>query len=267
MRLGFHISISKGFRYVPERALSLGCDTFQMFSGNPRGWKKKLISTEDVEGFKEGVIKHKLHPVIVHSSYLPRINSVNKDLRKRSIASLITEIKRAEVLSANYFIIHFTPKQEEIELFKDGLSQLHSEYTKILLENTASSRFKVMGEVLKHLPSIGLCLDTAHSFESGYDLRDENAVRDMFSEIQDFIGIERLKCIHLNDSKTQLGSKIDRHWHIGKGYIGEKGFLNLLSYPGILSLPGIMETPVTSECGNAENMKQMRHLSNMAKAL
>jgi len=252
---------------VPDRASSLGCNTFQMFVGNPRGWKKKLISPEDVKEFKKGVIKYKLHPIIVHSSYLPRINSVNKDLRERSIASLITEIERAETLSAHYFIIHFTPKQEEIELFKGGLGQLHSKYTEILLENTASSEFKVMGEVLKHLPSIGLCLDTAHSFESGYNLRDKNAIRDMFSEIRDFIGIERLKCIHLNDSKTKLGSKVDRHWHIGKGYIGEKGFINLLSSPGILSLPGIMETPITSECGDAENMKQMRHLSNIVKAL
>jgi len=241
MRFGFHISISGGFSKVPDRVPD-GCGTLQIFPSNPRGWKKKPLNKDDVEGFKIRVKEKDLSPVVVHSTYLPKINTPKKDLREKSIDALNQEIERAEALGGDYFIIHLGVKGGEIELLKDTLSRLKYRTIMILLENTCYSRFKDMGIIMKDFPDMGLCFDTAHAFEAGYDFRRE----DKFS--------------HLNDSMTPLGSKVDRHYHIGRGYIGALGFINIFRDEYFSTLPGIMETPGCEGC-DAMNLRAVQYLS------
>jgi len=259
MRFGFHISISGGFSKVPDRVPE-GCGTLQIFPSNPRGWKKKPMDKDDVEGFKIKVKEKGLSPVVVHSTYLPKINTPKKDLREKSIDALNQEIKRAEVLGGDYFIIHLGVKGGEVELLKDTLSRLKYRTIMILLENTCYSRFKDMGIIMKDFPDMGLCFDTAHAFEAGYDFRREDKFRDMLKEIDDHIGIDRLKLIHLNDSMTPLGSKVDRHYHIGRGYIGALGFINLFRNEYFSTLSGIMETPGCEGCDKM-NLRAVQYLS------
>jgi len=242
MKFGFHISISGGFSKAPDR-IPLGCETIQIFSSNPRGWKKKKLDPADIRIFREKLKERGLSPLIVHSTYLPRINSNDKQLREKSILALQEEIKRAEVMDADYFIIHFTVGRNEEAIFIEGLEKLKSSKVKILIENTSRVSFRFMGKVLAHFPEKGICLDTAHLFEAGYDIRKIEGVKDMIKEIDDHIGIGRIKCLHINDSKTPCGSMVDRHFHIGQGFIGLKGFMNLLKNRYIRELPGIMETP------------------------
>ncbi len=242
MKFGFHISISGGFSKAPARVPS-GCETIQIFPSNPRGWKKKTLDPEDIKAFKKKLREKSLSPLIIHSTYLPRINSYDKQLREKSILALQEEIKRAEVMDADYFIIHFTVRSNEEAIFIEGLEKLNTKKVTILIENTSSVSFRSMGKVITHFPEKGICLDTAHLFEAGYDIRKIEGVKDMLKEIDDYIGIERIKCLHINDSKTPCGSKVDRHFHIGQGFIGLKGFMNLLKNSYIRKLPGIMETP------------------------
>ena len=262
MRFGFHISISGGFSRVPGR-IPPGCGTLQIFPSNPRGWKKKPLENQDVEGFRQGMRKKGINPVVVHSTYLPKINTSKEDLRERSINALNEEIERAEALGGDYFIIHLGVKGGGVELLKDSLRSLEYREIMILLENTCYSRFKDMGVIMKDFPEMGLCFDTAHAFEAGHDLRRRDKFKDMVKEIKDYIGLERLKVMHLNDSMTPLGSEVDRHFHIGRGYIGAIGFINLFSHEYFSTLPGFMETPGCPGC-DYMNLRAVQYLYRLS---
>lgn len=242
MRFGFHLSISGGFKNVPLRMLE-GTETFQIFPSNPRGWSKKPIEEDDVNEFKKIMKEKKINDFVVHSTYLPKLNTKDKNLRKKSISAVKDEIERSIKLEARYFVIHLGVKSGEIEYFNESLEEIMSDKITILLENTSYIKMKDIGLFIKKFKNIGCCFDTSHAFEAGYDLRKKEKIKDLLKEIEDNFGLEKIKVIHLNDSMTPLDSKVDRHYHIGRGFIGLSGFMKFFENEKFQELPIIMETP------------------------
>jgi len=277
MRFGFHISIAGGFSQVVERAQRKKCETIQFFSRNPRGWKYSPLNLEEVEKFKLDLKNSELEPIFVHLPYLPNLSSPDDALYERSVLTLCEDLKRAETLGASYLITHLGRGKkgslsEAIERMAVGINKAFSEISNsvmLLLENTAGGgteigfRFEHIGLLIDQIEEkgrIGVCLDTAHTFEAGYDLSNAEGLERTLREFDHFIGLKRLYLLHLNDSKTPLGSRIDRHWHIGEGYIGREGFRQIVNHPQLSHLPGIMETPRMDDREDLRNLKTIKSL-------
>ena len=277
MRFGFHISIAGGFSRVVERARIRGCETIQFFSRNPRGWKYSPLNKKEVEEFRSSVRSSALFPVFLHMPYLPNIASFKSKFYKRSIRSIATDLKRAEHLGAQYLIIHIGHRMESledqaIEAVSQGIDQAFEMVPNgviLLLENTAGQgteigysfdQIKKIIEGVHDHQRMGVCLDTAHTFEAGHDLSNKDGLDRMLESFDQTVGLKRLHLLHLNDSKTPLGSRKDRHWHIGEGYIGLEGFRTLVNHPLLRNLPGIMETPRKDTVEDLKNMKVIRSL-------
>jgi deoxyribonuclease-4 len=277
MRFGFHISIAEGFSKVIERAKVRGCETLQLFSRNPRGWRYTPLDKEDVEEFRSLINASDLFPIFLHMPYLPNIASLKSKFYKRSIHSVATDLQRAEQLGAPYLIIHIGHRMESsedqaIEAVSQGIDQAFEKVKNrviLLVENTAGQgteigyafdQIKKIIEGVHDHQRMGVCLDTAHTFEAGYDLSNQDGIERTLEKFDQTIGLKRLHLLHLNDSKTPLGSRKDRHWHIGEGYIGLEGFRNLVNHPLLKQLPGIMETPRKDTVEDLKNMKVIRSL-------
>jgi deoxyribonuclease-4 len=277
MRFGFHISIAGGFSRVAERAELRGCETIQLFSRNPRGWRYGPLDKEDVEEFRSSIKSSGLFPIFLHLPYLPNIASQESKFYKRSVDSVITDLERAEKLGAQYLIIHIghrmeSSEDEGIEAVFQGINQAFEKVKNpviLLMENTAGQgteigytfdQIKKIIERVHDHQRMGVCLDTAHSFEAGYDLSNKDGLERTLETFDQTIGLKRLHLLHLNDSKTPLGSRKDRHWHIGEGYIGLEGFRNLINHPLLRHLPGIMETPRKDTIEDLKNMEVIRSL-------
>ena len=277
MRFGFHISIAGGFSKVVERAHARGCETLQLFSRNPRGWKYSPLNKKDVEEFRSSIRSSALFPIFLHMPYLPNIASFKSKFYKQSIHSIATDLQRAEQLGAQYLIIHIGHRMESsedqaIESVSQGIDQAFEKVKNeviLLLENTAGQgteigytfdQIKKIIEGVHDHQRMGVCLDTAHTFEAGYDLSDKDGIERTLGNFDQTIGLKRLHLLHLNDSKTPLGSRKDRHWHIGEGYIGREGFRHLVNHPLLRHLPGVMETPRKDTVEDLKNMKVIRSL-------
>jgi deoxyribonuclease-4 len=277
MRFGFHISIAGGFSKIVERALVRGCETIQFFSRNPRGWKYSLLNQKEVEEFRSSIQSSILFPIFLHMPYLPNIASFKSKFYKRSIRSIVTDLQRAEHLGAQYLVIHIghrmeSSEDEAIEAVSEGIDQAFKKVKNgiiLLMENTAGQgteigysfeQIKKIIEGVHEHQRVGVCLDTAHSFEAGYDLSNKEGFDKTLELFDQKIGLKRLHLLHLNDSKTPLGSRKDRHWHIGEGYIGLEGFRNLVNHPLLRHLPGIMETPRKDTVEDLRNMKVIKSL-------
>lgn len=277
MRFGFHISIAGGFPNLVERAKARGCETIQFFSRNPRGWKYSSLDKKEVEKFRSSIQASGLFPIFLHMPYLPNIASQSSKFYKQSIDSIVTDLARAEHLGTQYLIIHIGHRMESsedqaIEAVSQGINQAFSKVKNsiiLLLENTAGQgteigytfeQIKKIIERVEEQERIGVCLDTAHSFEAGYDLSKKDGIEWALGSFDKTISLKRLHLLHLNDSKTPLGSRKDRHWHIGEGYIGLEGFRYMINHPLLRSLPGIMETPRKDTVEDLKNMKVIRSL-------
>jgi deoxyribonuclease-4 len=277
MRFGFHISIAEGFSNVVERAKVRGCETIQLFSRNPRGWEYSLLGEKDLEEFRSSIKSSGLFPIFLHLPYLPNIASPKSKFYERSIHSITTDLQRAEQLGAQYLIIHIghrleSSEDEAIEAVSQGINQAFVRVKNsviLLMENTAGQgteigyNFEQIHQIIEGVHDqkrMGVCLDTAHSFEAGYDLSNKEGIERTLTSFDKMIGLKRLHLLHLNDSKTPLGSRKDRHWHIGEGYIGLEGFRNLINHPLLKHLPGIMETPRKDTVEDLKNMKVIRSL-------
>ena len=277
MRFGFHISIAEGFSNVVERAKVRSCETIQLFSRNPRGWEYSPLGEKDVEGFRLSIKSSGLFPIFLHLPYLPNIASPQSKFYKRSIHSITTDLQRAEQLGAQYLIIHIghrleSSDDEAIKAVSQGINQAFEKVKNpviLLMENTAGQGteigydfeqiHRIIEGVYDHQRT-GVCLDTAHSFEAGYDLSNKEGIERTLASFDKMIGLKRLHLLHLNDSKTPLGSRKDRHWHIGEGYIGLEGFRYLINHPSLRHLPGIMETPRKDTIEDLKNMEVIRSL-------
>ncbi|MFH1423320.1 MAG: deoxyribonuclease IV [Planctomycetota bacterium] len=279
MRFGFHISISGGLRNVAERAKELNCDCAQIFSRNPRGWKYTLLDKDDVKEFKQSTSVAKISPVVIHMPYLPNLASPDKQLYKQSVDSLTEELRRTKILGIKYVVTHVGKAMREpipnaLKRVTEALNQALNEVKNksiVLLENTAGQgseigyKFEHIAEIMESVSSkerVGVCFDTCHAYAAGYDIATEKGLEKTVSEINTLIDSEKIKIVHLNDAKKELGSHVDRHWQIGKGFIGEEGFRLIINHPAFKNLHGIMETPRTDIKEAIQNMKIIRSLSD-----
>jgi len=277
LRLGFHISIAQGFSRVVEKARRTECETIQLFSRNPRGWKYSDLDRNEIEEFKEKLASSNIFPCFLHLPYLPNLAAAKEELYTKSINSLCEDLLRAESLRISFLIIHIGSRvtlseDEAIERVIKGINQSLQRVPNqvmILLENTAGQgtelgyNFSQLQKIFSGVESkgrIGICLDTAHAFQAGYNLSTKKGLDETLTEFDRLIGLKNLHLLHLNDSKTPLASHSDRHWHIGKGYIGLEGFRNIVNHPLLTHLPGIMETPRKHMKDDLRNMRVMRRL-------
>lgn len=277
MKFGFHISIAGGFSKVAGRARARGCETIQLFSRNPRGWRYAPLEKEEVEEFRSSIKASGLFPVFLHLPYLPNLASQQSKFYSPSISAVATDLKRAEQLGAQYLIIHIghrmeSSEDEAIEAVSQGINQAFEKVKNsvtLLMENTAGQgseigyTFDQIRKIIERVHEnkrMGVCLDTAHSFEAGYDLSKKDGIEWTLESFDKTVGLKRIHVFHLNDSKTPLGSRKDRHWHIGEGYIGLEGFRYLINHPLLRHLPGIMETPRKDTVEDLKNMKVIRSL-------
>jgi deoxyribonuclease-4 len=278
MRFGFHISIAGGFSKVVERAERLNCQTIQLFARNPRGWDSPPLDRKEVEKFKKSLSASKIHPLFVHLPYLP--NLASPKFYKNSLKVLIEDLKRTETLGGNFLILHSghrlaNSEEKAIKSLSQGINEALARVENkvgLLLENSAGQGTEIgcdflqIRKIIEKIESkerVGVCLDTAHLFEFGYDISKKEGLAGTLKEFESLIGLEKLFLLHLNDSKTPLGSRKDRHWHIGKGCIGLEGFRNIVNHPLLKNLPGIMETPRKSDADDPGNMQVIRSIEKI----
>ena len=273
-RLGVHTSIAGGISKSIERAAALKCNTMQIFSHNPRQWQKSRIPDEELERFKTLRKQHDINPVFIHVSYLVNLASLSKTILRKSIDFLSYELETADTLGVEYVILHTgsaagesqkSARRRAVEsILRTVESRQYRSY--LVLENTAGER----GDITSSIPALaeiidmcssdriaGICIDTCHAFSSGYDISVPDGRNKLLAEIDEYIGLDRLRLIHLNDSKRPLGSGIDRHEHIGAGHIGSNGFKTFLSDRRILNVPMVLETPKKSDDDDKKNLRKV----------
>ncbi|MGC8797125.1 MAG: deoxyribonuclease IV [candidate division WOR-3 bacterium] len=277
MRFGFHISIAGGFAKVRPRAEELGCDTIQLFTRSPRGWTAAELVPEDVRKFRQDISESKISPVFAHAPYLPNLAATEPTLKKRSVDTIVDDLNRCAALGIEFLVVHVgkamgTAEATAIGRVAENINRIlgrAKNRVKLLLENTAGMgseigyRFEQIAEIIQRVEDrdrIGVTLDTAHSFAAGYDWRTRSAIDETLRQFDRAIGFGKLYLLHLNDSKTPFGSRVDRHWHIGRGEIGIAGFREIVNHPLLRNLPGIMETPRTGIKEDLENMRTIRSL-------
>ena len=273
-----HVSISGTIDQAADRAREIGCDTFQMFTRNPRGWKYKKLDRGEVGEFKRKVGSYNLTPVVAHMPYLPNLSSPKKLIYNKSVKSLSGELDRCGTLGIPYLVTHLGSHLGEgsdigLEKIVAAINRALSENPNdvmLLLENTAGTKnsmgssFEDIKRILDRVEireRVGVCFDTAHAYAAGYDLHSPRGVDDTLGKFNSVLGFSRLKVIHLNDSQVGLGSGRDRHEHIGLGYIGEQGFRTLFKHEAVRNVPFIMETPIDERRDEKENMRKARELS------
>lgn len=277
MRLGVHVSIAGKIYDSLEKAKELGCESMQIFSRNPRTWQAKEFDSFDVEEFKKRRLKFQIEPLIIHIPYLINLASPDEKLYKKSIKSYLEDIKTADLLEADYFVTHLGSHKGKgvefgIKRFAEALKGIIEKLDPkimILLENTSGSgnwlgsNFKEIGEIMEASgckKRLGLCFDTCHAYAAGYDIACKEGFNKTLKEIDKFIGLEKLKVIHLNDAKGDLGSHLDRHEHITKGKIGKEGFKAILKNPKLRKLTFILETPKEDNKSDIMNLKVVRDI-------
>jgi deoxyribonuclease IV len=279
MKFGAHMSISGGLHKAFGQGERAGCDTIQIFSKNQQQWRGKTLAEQDIALFKAEQQRSGLGPVIVHDSYLINLASPNDELWEKSIAAFADELERCSALGIPYLVTHpgaHTGSGEEAGLRREAtaLNRLLEAgtggETMILLETTAGQgtclgqRFEHLAYLIEqaaHPERIGVCVDTCHVLAAGYDIRTPEACAATFAEFDRIVGIERIKALHLNDSQKDLGSRVDRHTHIGAGCVGLEGFRAIVNDPRFADLPMIIETPKGDNLAeDIENLSKLRGL-------
>lgn len=283
VRLGLHVSVAGGLDRAVSRAQEKGCDAFQIFSSNPRGWRSNPISVESGTRFRALQRQFGLSLAVDHMPYLPNLASAKEEVYAKSLQALARELVRCQTLGIPYLVTHLgshlgAGRERGLARIEAALQTVLSEddgNTVLLLENSAGTRnsmgstFSDIAAVLQSLPNehhrLGVCLDTCHLFAAGYDLRTSEALQATLDQFQDCIGQERLLLIHLNDCCGSLGSHLDRHEHIGLGQIGEEGFRAILVHPALAEMTMILETPVDSRRDDRGNLDVARRLASGIK--
>ncbi len=276
MRIGFHVSIHDSIDMAVDRAAELGCDTFQIFTRSPRQWSPSKLSLETAKAFSDKVQMYQIEPVFAHMPYLPNLASPSDEVYEKSVRTITSELERCRQLKIPYLVTHLGSHlgagiQAGYRRLIDGINQAldtTSGEVKLLLENTAGTRnsmgstFEDIQHIIERLSSpelVGVCFDTSHAFSAGYDLRSEETVEATVCKIDEIIGFKKLKLVHLNDSKGDFNSGIDRHEHIGMGMIGEEGFRCILT-SRLGELPLIMETPKDARRTDVGNLNKVKEL-------
>lgn len=277
LKIGVHVSIAGKIYYSIERASRLGCSTMQIFARNPRQFRKGTLKKNDILTFRKKVKEAKISPVVIHAPYTLNLASAKKFFYGVSIKEFTRDVREANLLGADYMVIHTGSFKGDD---KEGLSRVANALkivlrdtarckTTILLENTAGdgsnlgyafSHHNYIFKKLKNPKRLGLCLDTCHSWCAGYRINTKKGLDKMVDEIEKEVGIDKIKVIHLNDTLDDLGSRKDRHFHIGKGKIGVSGFRLIVNHPKLKSIPLILETPKKSDDDDLTNLASVNKL-------
>lgn len=287
MRFGFHVSIAGGFSEVRSRAEQLGCETIQLFTRSPRSFQAQPLVQEDVAKFRQDLKESGISPVFVHSPYLVNLAAADRRRAEMTREILVSDAERCAELGIGFLIVHIgratgsrgAVKRSDGQADEPALANVAENVDKVLadfpkavmllLENTAGMgsevgfTFEQIAAVLERTGArdrVGVVLDTAHCFAAGYELRTRAGLDETVRKFDKLVGLSRLYLLHLNDSRAGLGSRIDRHWHIGRGEIGLDGFRQIVNHPLLSYLPGIMETPRKGPQDDLGNMKTIRRL-------
>lgn len=279
MYLGAHMPISGGLDLSVERIRSVRGTALQIFTRNQRQWRTPPLRKEHVRVFLDAVEGWGPYPVAAHGSYLINLASPDGSLRQRSVNALATELRRAERLSIPYLVTHPGSHMDAgvekgikrcARSLDSAIRRSGTSRVVVLIENTAGqgtglgSRFEEIASILKQSVRrrrLGVCLDTCHAFAAGYDFRTPKTYRATFTRLDRLIGLERVRFFHLNDSMYELGSRKDRHQHIGKGEIGLEGFRLLLNDPRFHGVGMVLETPKDESLReDRRNLKVLRSL-------
>ncbi len=271
LHIGCHLSVSQGFRHMGEEALSIGADTFQFFTRNPRGGSAKEWDPVDTDGFNVFMKEQKFAPVLAHAPYTLNCCSATEKTRHFALQAMSEDLQRLEAIDHCRYNFHPGSHVGQgagtgITLIADMLNQcmFAGQKTTILLESMAGKgsevgrSFEELAAILERVEmneKMGVCLDTCHVFDGGYDI--VNQLDDVLEQFDAIIGLDRLKAVHINDSKNVLGSHKDRHEKIGEGNIGFAAFTRIINHPALRKLPFYLETP-NDLAGYAKEITMLR---------
>lgn len=269
-KIGCHVSIAGGIFEAPKRAGELGCEVFQMFTRSPRGGSAPALTPEVIANFKSEMKKYNQQNCYIHTPYYINFASTKEDIREASIRIIREELERGSLIGAKYIMTHLGSAgelqlEEALKITARGIKSALKSYkgsTVLLLEISAGAG-KVLGVTFEDLDyllkntsdRVGICLDSAHMFASGYDIKTEKGIADVLKKIKSTVGLDKIKLLHSNDSKIDLGGKRDRHDHIGDGKIGKEGFVNLMK-----ALPGVDFILETEHDKVKEDIKSLKNI-------
>ena len=279
--LGAHMSIGGGVHRAIERSCSIECNAMQMFVKNNMQWFAKPLERAEIKAFIQHAQRCQLESVFAHANYLINLAATNPQFHANSLRALSEELIRADHLELPFLVLHpgahlGAGEEAGLEKIVASIDAVHAclpkTRTKIALETTAGQgsclgdKFEQIAFIIENVQAperLCVCLDTAHVFAAGYDLTTEAATKKMFTEFDRVIGLDRLAALHLNDSKMPLGSRVDRHEHIGKGRIGLAAFRFIMRDRRFRKTPKVLETPKGKELlEDVENMKTLRLLAD-----
>ncbi len=274
-RVGFHAPIKGGLHEALLVASDTGCDAVQIFSRNPRGWLAKPLTDGDIALFHKTRKQTKIKPVLAHCNYLVNLAAADELLREKSRASFREELERALLLGLDYLVVHPGSARGSCEAdalgtcstsLKLACRGLEMGKLRILLENTAGQgecighRFEHLSEIMDACPelNLGVCFDTAHAFTAGYDLREEDGLEALMQKIERTVKTKNVRAIHFNDSRAVYNSRVDRHWHIGQGHIGEDALRRVARHPKLAHAAFILETPYDDPRADLHNLHLLK---------
>jgi len=276
MKIGVHTSVRNGFVGALNDAVKLKCTAFQMFTQSPRGWKTRIYTDEEFLEFRKERERSGMETVVVHAPYLPNLCTSDPSLYKKSVDTLEADLTRAEKLGAEFLVIHpgaYSPNsnyQTGLDIITKALNTALSHVkgkSKILIENMAGGGrrlggpFKQIRDILagvKDQNRMGVCFDTCHALGAGYDVSNKEGVEKTLKEFDREVGLDRIHVFHVNDSKSPLGSHLDRHEHLGKGFVGLAGLKFLFGYKDFSDCAFILETPKENPESDPENLKKLK---------
>jgi deoxyribonuclease IV len=279
--LGSHLSIAGGYYKAVEQAAKLGCDCVQIFTKNNNQWRAKPLTDEDVQKFSSALSDLKISHPIAHDSYLINLAAPDDELWKKSVDAFVVELQRAERLGLAYVVMHpgaHTTSSEEqgiakvVAAFDEVHSQTRGLKVVTLIETTAGQgsslgwKFEQIASILggvKDPERLAICVDTCHLFAAGYPLADSADYKSTMKQLDKTIGIPLIRAFHLNDSKKGLGSRVDRHDHIGRGHLGLNAFRNLLNDDRFSNVPMYLETAKEQEDGEEMDVVNLRVLRSL----
>jgi deoxyribonuclease-4 len=278
-RFGAHTSIAGGLHLALERATILGCDSVQIFLRNNLRWRARARTPEELDQFRETLAASELEPVVAHAIYLINLASPEEEVRAQSIEAFAEELARCHEAGIPYLVLH--PGSHKGEGLEEGIARIartisaaydaHPEYEVMtLLENTAGQgnvigkSFEELSQIAAQLEDpahVGYCFDTAHALAAGYELRTSAGYHETFAQLERVLGLDKLHCFHVNDSRYDLNEEADEHRNVGEGYLGIEAFRMLVNDPRFAELPMILETPTEDDMsGYKADLKLLRSL-------
>ena len=290
MRFGAHVSSSGGISKAIDRGLAIGCESLQVFTHNPRTWRPTKHKDEEIAAFRTGADANAMGPIVSHGLYLinlgapdkevptgPKAKGKTRNIYRTSIESLIQHLEIGDRLGLAGVVLHVgswvgSEYEEAVGRIGAGIAEAFEQAggeTMVYLENTAGAGYTI-GRTFEQLKDVfdavgvperlAFCLDTQHLFASGFPIHEPDGIDRVLDDFDRVVGIDRLRCLHLNDSKTELDSNRDRHDNIGEGLIGEVGFRRILGHPALQGLPAILEVPGDGDGPDRANMDRVRRL-------